>query len=83
MAGSGVTFSNLSTYSAAHALIVGSDFKRYGRLYYHIFFKLRITAVITYLLILIENRWDQDIDVNRVQQLMETVGRIRDKQCKI
>ena len=37
MAGSGVTFSNLSTYSGAHALIVGSDFKRYGRLYYHIF----------------------------------------------
>ena len=53
--------------------------------YITIYLKFRITAVrmITYLLILIENRWDQDIDVNRVQQLMETVGRVRDKQCKI
>ena len=31
MAGSGVTSSNLSTYSGAHALIIGSDFKRHGR----------------------------------------------------
>ncbi|EFX83456.1 hypothetical protein DAPPUDRAFT_301873 [Daphnia pulex] len=57
MAGSGVTSSNLSTYAGAHALIIGSDFKRHGR-------------------------WDHDIDVNRVKQLMETVDRIRDKQFK-
>ncbi len=31
MAGSGVTSFNLSTYTGAHALIIGSDFKRHGR----------------------------------------------------
>ncbi|XP_057379414.1 uncharacterized protein F13E9.13, mitochondrial-like [Daphnia carinata] len=57
MAGSGVTSSNLANYAEAHALIVGSDFKRYGS-------------------------WNQEIDVNRVQQLMETADMIRNKQCK-
>ena len=39
--------------------------------------------ITTHLLILIHiRRWDQEIDVDRVQQLMETVDSIRGKQFK-
>lgn len=40
MAGSGVTCSNLAKYAEAHALIIGSDFKRDGR--YYIYSNVRL-----------------------------------------
>lgn len=77
MAGSGVTSSNLSDYRKAHALIVGSYFKKNGRYDYCILNIRQINHVIIICINKMERSWEQEIDVNRIQELMETVSSVR------
>ena len=66
--GSGVTASNISAFSSANALIIGSEFKVEGNFFYYCLF---------FCFFKVDGNWEKEIDEERVRKVMEAARQLR------